>query len=872
MEFGAVDDLFQDNATPVSHSRIDGRFDEFRRGGCNQKIAWSKLGCIAVINSDGTGVETRHLACNPEDGRWALSDAYPITDVSRFHEGQRLQHVTWSSNGAELAIIDVLGRVSFYTVYLTVNQLALSSIHTYPDDDMSSLVGFWWLPSERPYSLYTAMKVEEDVKYYSQNYRPFGPFHPVSPKAAAIGITRGGTAKMWFHDGNSKYQESTCELECMMSLDDVFTHASMSWGKESVSVLAAYTQSRQLRVYRLAINWGITQQTKPATQYPTAPVLLVKRVKLMATVFPTEFSNDTFKAQLTHLEVMGPTPGPTNANAAATITAIFSAGPDAQTITFVCRWDLRERPSKLHPAFDQLGVRRASISSGTPPEVGIPIEDITLNKRAIGVWPVTSGTVIAFAFSDGSLDFRDRFVVFRIIDPPPNGKITNMTQAGFTFTGGENCIDIVLSPNNTVAVRLSQDNELQMIVMDSTQGAITIKENFDTACIALAVQHAYSISNLSNNDDLLLIARKYKSLDFNNAFLTEVHRALNLKMDFAAESPSERLIRNPLLQRCLSLQYALDFHGERVTRRLSGKLAWAVLHLRVASLAFALSGNSGQRGAVQGRAPGTGGPPDDAKPEALQTVLGLVQWFMDMMSLIIGDLIELSKATRGRTDDLAFVRQKMLESNSPALFLTLASAPRAFLRYNCRNLRALENSTNKQLASGNYDEEQRMTIRSFKVPIDSCAVKIHNFEKIMTDIDGTVRAAYNNVPEAERATAERQLFVNNEIPEIFKEPVQRLLGYTIPNFRDSINISALFWHDVSWLGFHDDIESRIYHRTHRIDAVRKIVLPSKGIKLRRCTRCCSIVEETTINKNQGQWLQNTQRMCLCGTLYLSPHT
>lgn len=84
-------------------------------------------------------------------------------------------------------------------------------------------------------------------------------------------------------------------------------------------------------------------------------------------------------------------------------------------------------------------------------------------------------------------------------------------------------------------------------------------------------------------------------LVFNSTFISEVHSALHLKMDFATESPSERLFRNPLLQRCLSLQNALDFRGEKANKRLSGKLAWATLHLRVASVAFALTFNKPQR-------------------------------------------------------------------------------------------------------------------------------------------------------------------------------------------------------------------------------------------------------------------------------------
>lgn len=168
MESGfGVEDLFQDDSAPrTPPRRIDSRIDELRLSGCNQyvppsvhpaladirgrKIAWSKLGSIAIINAAGTGVETRHLSCSPEDGRWLLSDAYPVANVARYHEGQPLTHVTWNSHGAELAVMDRLGRVSFYTVFLAVNHLNVTRSQILDqDDDLCALVGFWWLPVER---------------------------------------------------------------------------------------------------------------------------------------------------------------------------------------------------------------------------------------------------------------------------------------------------------------------------------------------------------------------------------------------------------------------------------------------------------------------------------------------------------------------------------------------------------------------------------------------------------------------------------------------------------------------------------------------------------------------------------------------------
>ncbi|RPA95294.1 hypothetical protein L873DRAFT_1745488 [Choiromyces venosus 120613-1] len=909
MENGfGVDDLFQDDTIPrlSSRRRVDARLDDLRLSGCNSKIAWSKLGSIAIINSAGTGVETRHLACNPEDGRWILSDAYPIANVSRYHENQPLAHVTWNSHGAELAVVDVLGRVSFYTVFLAVNHLtATRSQILDQDDDLSALVGLWWLPVERAYALYRPAARQEDrsFRYQALSFRPFGPFHPIAGKVAAIGITRGGTVKMWYQDGQGRYQEVTAELEGFASLDDLFSHASISWSKDHVAVLAAYTLSKQLRVYRILISWPQPNQpNQPHTVLPNPPSLVIKHLKIEGCACPADSStHDVSRAQLTHLETLAPTPAPPDIHTAPGVLAVFAnKKADGEAFSVICRWSLKETPCMLHPSFDQMGVRRTSVSSPTISELELyRMDDVVMDKCVIGVSQVTSGTVIALAFSDGSLELRDRYNLNQLRDQSTNKNVVmNMMQAGFAFPPGEPCINLALSPNNAVAIRLGPDNDIRLMVMEYMNGPMEENDNLEIACVALAHQHAYSCNNHLNNDDLLLVAQKYRNPTFNNTFLSEAHRALNLKMDFATESPNERLFRNPLLQRCLSLQNALDFRGERVNKRLSGKLAWATLHLRVASVAFALTFNNPQRQGQGGANAGAGAAASggsasndfDLRPEALQTLLGLVRWLMDIMSLTISDLFELSKATTtsssssssssssksqpNRTSDLTFVRERVISGNSPALFLALSSAPRALLRYNCRSLRGLESTASKHLSpTSATDEETKTTFRSLKVPIESCAVKISQFERIMTDIDGTIRAAYHNVPEAERAHAEKLLFVNNEIPPIFRGAVERLLGTSLPNLRNDLDVAKLFWHDVTWLGFHDDVASREYRRRNRIDAIRKVVLPKdddggEKVRLRRCTRCCAVVEDIVPNKSPSYWLGSMQRMCFCGTLWM----
>lgn len=113
-------------------------------------ISWSKLGCITYVTSDGTGVETRHIMCNPKDGKWILTDGYPVHQAARTHDGQQIAHLSWNAMGTELAIIDVLGRVSFFAVYMSVNVLQCYN-HQFTDheDDLGGLVGFWWMNTEK---------------------------------------------------------------------------------------------------------------------------------------------------------------------------------------------------------------------------------------------------------------------------------------------------------------------------------------------------------------------------------------------------------------------------------------------------------------------------------------------------------------------------------------------------------------------------------------------------------------------------------------------------------------------------------------------------------------------------------------------------
>lgn len=114
-----------------------------------RKIAWSKIGCLAYLSKDRRSVILQHLACEPSTGQWTLSKQYPLHDIRATHGAIDLVHLSWSHLGNELAVIDVLGRISVHMMVLALNRMTcVKRCNQDPEDDLSSAVGFMWLHSE----------------------------------------------------------------------------------------------------------------------------------------------------------------------------------------------------------------------------------------------------------------------------------------------------------------------------------------------------------------------------------------------------------------------------------------------------------------------------------------------------------------------------------------------------------------------------------------------------------------------------------------------------------------------------------------------------------------------------------------------------
>lgn len=215
--------------------------------GNTRKVAWSRLGCIAYISQDALQVSFRHLQCRPSDGKWVLSDDTPLLPVTEAHGGHPLAHVSWNETGSELAVADVFGRVSIYSISVALNSIQGQRQAIFdPTEDGSQLVGMTWLQTNRSVStlllgltwndpsdqfaqvhaFHQAAKLNGRWAYSPFRRRPIGPFHPAN-KAALVCVTRSGHIKLLYQNPDSRWAEISAELKSTGYSDRLLTHAAM---------------------------------------------------------------------------------------------------------------------------------------------------------------------------------------------------------------------------------------------------------------------------------------------------------------------------------------------------------------------------------------------------------------------------------------------------------------------------------------------------------------------------------------------------------------------------------------------------------------------------------------------------------------------
>lgn len=92
----------------------------------------------------------RQLVCSPKDGQWKLSEEYNAEAVSVVHSEHKIVHLSWNHTGNDLAVFDIYGQISVFTILIALNRLTvIRRCLTDPEDNLGAVVGYMWLNTER---------------------------------------------------------------------------------------------------------------------------------------------------------------------------------------------------------------------------------------------------------------------------------------------------------------------------------------------------------------------------------------------------------------------------------------------------------------------------------------------------------------------------------------------------------------------------------------------------------------------------------------------------------------------------------------------------------------------------------------------------
>ncbi|OJK00380.1 hypothetical protein ASPACDRAFT_1868972 [Aspergillus aculeatus ATCC 16872] len=885
-----VDDLFGEPASlelglpsTTSTKGLAERLDEMRLLGCCQKIAWSKLGCIAYVAQDPSKVHVRYLQCQPTDGKWTLSDETPLLPVTEAHGGTALVHLSWNESGSELAVVDLSGRLSIYSIPIALNSVNGLRPPSFEPDDSAQIVGMLWLNTQRSvHAFYQAAKVQGRWAYSPYRRRPIGPFHPAN-KAALVYITRSGLIKLLYQNPDGKWAEISAELKNTSYSDRMLTHAALVATQTGILV-ATYSACQKICVYRVQINWNPPQydpaqqpkQTPPQFPVPSFRFAHCKVETSCNVPGPARNNGDPSDNIhqplpnslycLTRLDVILPTSdNAAGSSATPWIVATFSILPQIAPdhphqqgpSSIIVRWQLESAPITLHPKFDEVTTKRNSMQMKAKAVLN-RLDDIFCDRYVVSIDHIEYANVLAVTYDDSSISFYDPKTMAAFNGVDDANTVTSLAQAGFHYSPDTPGLHLSFSPSACAAVMLDSSGHVQLRVMEHSYGAdngLYDENKFSAAIASLTLAFCRGCGSEVNTDDILLILIRQLSSDAQTSFINEVYRALPINCNFTVEQ--DKLMNHPYIPRCLSIQAALGNKGKNHQRGFASSVSWFILQLRHASILypFFFQYNKG----IQAE-------PHD--PDVLRMVLGNTKWALDFSLYILHELFNLADEFEDVSSDQEAFNQKLKTTNSLSLIILLSSMSRAFLRFICRGLRGIHAG----YANAPLTGDARVYYAEICQAVETSPAAIDVYEKFLAGVDSAVRHAYHGAGfgDAERPGPEKELLVSARIPPVLVTAVSTILRQTIPSLRSDVNRMDIYMRDYSWLGVDSDRRTELYRRTRGLDIIKKIPIrltpatngaaqPSPGETKskdgnaatgvaagqplrRRCVRCCEVSE------------------------------
>lgn len=697
----------------------------------------------------------------------------------------------------------------------------------------------------------------------------------IDGKSALLYVSRNNCLTMLYQQESGRWYAVHKDLNHTGLTGELMSHASFcEYGHQLL--LVTHDDAKRFRMLAVSIEWNPLQQARPNGQ-PSMRVNPSLEVVHLAGLDNVAAQHADL-TQLTGLNLLPSSLDPSvdqQLPSLPTIVATFThaALPSSTTqhlverFTAVSRWQLEGVLPATHESFGNLKQN----ANATPP---LPsnqclqrLPDQITMKLVLALKPTSFGTLLAFIMSDGSVEFRDRNT-FNVIEASMDTTTaSSLPQCGFEHESGFHCIDAAVSHDGAAMAYVQPDGKMEGKIMafrhgwhhGENDGIIDGNGLVEAAVMCIARQHmTLTWYSAATAETLSLLPRDLSPASY-ALFFQQLAKFPPKTYDTFSMDEGKRqmhVLRDPHLPRALSAQLVLGTRPPSEAPTLPAQLAWAVLNLKHVTVSLMTT---------IGRAethPGLGA-------DVVHSLHGLVRWSVDVYISILEALLTVERKTSQGVPVAQAVQDYVTETKSPAFHLLLCSYPRTFLRYLAIYLIRYFKLQGQKIANSRALLEKAQMLELARLG-ETLPYKLDAVLNLIIELEKGLLESYSNTNTSPSARGDIELSMLTEcaIPTQIHEALTNLMNTTLPKLTPELDIGKLYFWDTTWL----QLTPR-GSEAPRYDALKKTLLRD-GVRLRRCRRCNSAMEDvaatTEANRDLPPWLQAAQRQCVCTCAWYLP--
>ena len=701
-------------------------------------------------------------------------------------------------------------------------------------------------------------------------------------------------------------------------------------GIDNTLLLATYDLAGRIDLYRITTRWNIPppKQGQPPKPFPP-PSLEVISLAFQENCLPMavpsidqEPNHPTeaklrLNAHITHFNFLPSTPEQggrpeQGARTVPTIHAVFATPPTVSSLdqsqshhsrcSVVARWEFEEKQANiLHSSLDKVTLKKKSVASvqQRPKYLLNRKEDYPMNSTILSVFPLWYNMVLAYCYSDGTIEFRSR-ASMDVITPDYNTEtVTSLPQAGFAFPAVDPALHIALSPNYCMAVAMQHDGTIKLKSMEYTHGSLNTSEKeprTDAAIAALVLQSTSATNQYFSTDDIYAMIGDL-SEERREQFVALLLSAVNTNLDCGVDEPNQNYLmllgRSPALAKALSAAHLIGLKGS-IDRTLPSKICWIILNIKFITQILTTIARMH-------------GPVDKSflRPEIVPHLIGICRWAVQFMVYIIDGLFTLERELHNipqTSFDRHTLESKLQKLNNPVISILLSGFPRTLMSLWKQPLDWIERSC-KLYQNPQTPLETRRAFSPLYQAINEVPTVRPAFYNLISNTQAEVRDSLKRagMNEAQRNEVERRLLLG-KIPEVLVPAAHTLLTKILfhernghPAVASQVDVDKIIHFDTTWLGLTASNSARAWFNSHVVDVAQKMIIRGTGTQfhassrvasgstgggkkksrppLRKCTRCGAYMEDVMpgalgYSIQHVNWLMSVAKHCVCSNYWV----